>query len=47
MTSANQLAPMVNINMSIETETGIPALDDKVKLCAARGHPAERVDLGL
>ena len=32
--------------MSIESKTGIPAsaLDDKVKLCTAMGHPVERVD---
>ena len=37
------------INISIDIENWIPALalDDKVRLCSARGHPVERVDLGL
>jgi hypothetical protein len=32
--------------MLIKTETGVAALDDKVKLCTASG-PMDRIDLGL
>ena len=37
------------INISIDIESWIPALalDDKVRLCSARGHPTEYVYLGL